>query len=333
MINRRRWFSALALTLVFAAAASAQRSMIRGKVRTPSGSPVNNAIVELRIGGSGMISQTVTRNDGDFAFTSLEPAEYEVAVAMAGFEPAAQAVRFENTEGMKFMQVVNVEIILRPKADAALALPATLFAQDVPKAARTAYEKAITKLRDGKSAEAIELLHTAIAEFSDYFDAHFVLGQEMFRGGRDNEALEELERARQINDRQDAIYHLFGLIMFKQKKYALAQRAFREAETLKPNNPAAHFHRGMALIELAIRESGEPRDSDFNEAEQELDRAWELSNQHMHEVRLQRARIHERRGNKEAAVRELEAYLKAEPEAKNAAAIKEAIAKMRNTKK
>ena len=63
MINWRRWFSALALTLVFAAAASAQRSMIRGKVRTPSGSPVNNAIVELRIGGSGMISQTVTRND------------------------------------------------------------------------------------------------------------------------------------------------------------------------------------------------------------------------------------------------------------------------------
>jgi tetratricopeptide (TPR) repeat protein len=333
MMNRRRWFSALALTLVFAAAAYAQRSMIRGKVRTPSGSPVNNAIVELRIGGSGMIGQTVTRNDGDFAFSGLDPGEYEVAVAMAGFDPAAQAVRFESSEGMRFMQIVSVEIVIHPKADAPPAVPATLFAQDVPKVARAAYEKAITKLREGKSAEAIELLHTAIAEFNDYFDAHVVLGQEMFRTGRDNEALEALERARQINDRQDAVYHLFGLIMFRQKKYALAQRAFREAETLKPNNPAPHFHRGMALIELAVRESGEQRDSDFNEAEHELDRAWELSNQHMNEVRLQRARIHERRGNKEAAVRELEAYLKAEPEAKNAATIKEAIAKLRSTKK
>src|SRR5205085_187732 len=102
-----------------------------------------------------------------------------------------------------------VEITIRPKSDAALAVPATLFAQDVPKAARAAYEKAITKLREGKPTEAIELLHTAIAEFNDYFDAHFVLGQELFRAGQDNDALEELERARQINDRQDAIYHLF----------------------------------------------------------------------------------------------------------------------------
>ncbi|MEN3336259.1 MAG: Carboxypeptidase regulatory-like domain, partial [Blastocatellia bacterium] len=125
MTTWRRWFSALALMLVFAAAASAQRSMIRGKVRTPSGSPVNNAIVELRIGGSGMIGQTVTRNDGDFAFTELEPGtsrqpgEYEVSVNMGGFEPAAQTVRFDSNNSMKFMQVVNVEIIIRPKVDAA----------------------------------------------------------------------------------------------------------------------------------------------------------------------------------------------------------------------
>ena len=121
--------------------------------------------------------------------------------------------------------------------------------------------------------------------------------------------------------------------MFKQKKYALAQRAFREAETLKPANPTPHFHRGMALIELAIREENQQRDTDFSEAERELDRAWELSDQHMNEVHLQRARIYERRGDKPAAVRELEAYLRAEPEARNAATVKEAIAKLRNTKK
>ncbi|HEY9231684.1 MAG TPA: tetratricopeptide repeat protein, partial [Blastocatellia bacterium] len=188
------------------------------------------------------------------------------------------------------------------------------------------------KLREGKSAEAVELLHTAIAEFSDYFDAHYMLGQEMFRAGQDREALEELERARQINDRQDAVYHLFGLVMLKQKKYALAQRAFREAETLKPTNPLPHFHRGVALIELAIREDSPQRDADLDDAERELNRAWELSEQRMHEVRLQRARVYERRGNKEAAARELEAYLKAEPEARNAASVREALAKLRNKK-
>ena len=332
MINRRRGLMALALMLVLTAAAEAQRSTIRGKVRTPNGNPVNNAIVELRLGGGGMIGQTVTRNDGDFAFSGLEPAEYEVFVLMAGFQPAAQMVRFDNDAGMRLMQFVNVEIIMRPKPEAAPPPPTTLYAQEVPKVARAAYDKAILRLREGKSAEAVELLHTAIAEFSDYFDAHYMLGQELFRAGQDREALEELERARQINDRQDAVYHLFGLVMLKQKKYALAQRAFREAETLKPTNPLPHFHRGVALIELAIREDSPQRDADLDDAERELNRAWELSEQRMHEVRLQRARVYERRGNKEAAARELEAYLKAEPEARNAASVREALAKLRNKK-
>ena len=332
MINRRRGLMALALMLVLAAAAAAQRSTIRGKVRTANGNPVNNAIVELRLGGGGIIGQTVTRNDGDFAFGGLEPAEYEVFVVMAGYQPTAQMVRFESDMGMRMMQFLNVEIVIRPKPDAAPPPPTTLYAQDVPKVARVAYEKAIAKLREGKSGEAVELLRTAIAEFSDYFDAHYMLGQELFRAGQDREALEEVERARQINDRQDAVYHLFGLIMMKEKKYALAQRAFREAETLKPANPLPHFHRGVALIELSLREERAQRDADLEDAERELDRAWELSEKRMHDVYLQRARLYERRGNREAAARELEAYLKAEPDARNAANVREALTKLRSKK-
>ena len=49
MITRRSWFAALLLTFVLAVSVSAQRSMIRGKVHTSNGNPVNNAIVELRV--------------------------------------------------------------------------------------------------------------------------------------------------------------------------------------------------------------------------------------------------------------------------------------------
>jgi tetratricopeptide (TPR) repeat protein len=332
-MNRRSFFYALALVLALAATASAQRNMIRGKVRTANNVPVNNAIVELRISGSGQIGQTVTRNDGDFAFTGLAPGEYEIAVTVAGFEPVVQMERFSNTDRMNFMEVLQVEIIVRPRVDPSLAAPATYFAQDVPKPARNAYEKAIAKLREGKSDEGILLLREATASFNEYFDAHFALGRELFRSGKDNEALEELERARQINDRQDALYYVFGRVMLKQQKYSLAQRAFHEATSINANNMDSHFYRGVALIELAIRESGAEREADFTEAEQELNRAWELSNKRMNEVYKQRARIYERRGNKEAAARELEHYLKAEPDAKNAEAIRKAIAKLRSEKK
>ncbi|HSB10692.1 MAG TPA: hypothetical protein VLM38_14485 [Blastocatellia bacterium] len=65
------------------------------------------------------------------------------------------------------------------------------------------------------------------------------------------------------------------------------------------------------------------------DADRELDRAWELSNKRLSNVMFQRARIYQERGDREAAARELENYLKAEPDAKNAAPIKAAIRKLR----
>jgi Tfp pilus assembly protein PilF len=324
----------LALILISAIAAPAQNNMIRGKVRSSNGTTINNAIVELRVGGGGMISQTVTRNDGDFAFSNLTPGEYEVAVTIAGFEPTVQMARFSNRSNMSFWEVVNVEVTIRPKENVSLAPPGTHFAQDVPKAARSAYEKGMGKLREGKSDEGIALLREATANFNDYFDAHFALGKELFRTGKTDEAVEALERARQINDRQDAVYYVFGLVMLKQRKYAIAEYAFREAVRLNANNATTHFYHGMALIELSAQttDAGQT-ETDLSNAEKELSRAWDLSEKRLNDVYVQRARIYARRGNKEAAARELENYLKAEPVARNAAAIRAEIARLRGNKK
>jgi len=73
--------------------------------------------------------------------------------------------------------------------------------------------------------------------------------------------------------------------------------------------------------------------TDLVAAEKELDRAWETSEKRLTAVYLQRARIHEKRDEKEAAAADLENYLKAEPEAKNGATIRAAIAKLRGENK
>ncbi len=79
----------------------------------------------------------------------------------------------------------------------------------------------------------------------------------------------------------------------------------------------------------------EPRQraADLEAADLELNRAWDNSNKRLTMVYLQRARIHESRGDREAAARDLESFLKAEPDAKNGAAIREAIGKLRAAKK
>ena len=333
-MKRQTLLMVFALVLLSAGTAFAQSNTLRGKVRATNGVTVNNAIVELRVGGGAMISQTVTRNDGDFAFTSLASGEYEVVVAMVGYEPTTQMARFNQNDRMGFSEVINIEVLIRPRRETILSAPGTNFAQEVPKPARTAYEKALARLREGKSDEAVAALREAIATFNDYFDAHYALGKELFRTGKDDEALEALERARQINDRQDAVYYMFGLVMMKQGKFAVAEFAFREATRLNSNSVASRFYHAQALIELAVRGNDErQRNTDLGVAEKELNRAWETSEKRLTAVYLQRARIHERRGEKEAAAADLESYLKAEPEAKNGATIRAAITKLRSEKK
>lgn len=326
---------ALLLILTAASSAAAQNNMIKGKVRSTDGATVNNAIVELRIGGGAMIAQTVTRNDGDFAFNGLASGEYEVAVTIAGYEPAVQVVRFTENDRMNFMEVVNVEVDIRPKPELnLLGPPGTSFVQDVPKTARTTYERAIAKLRDGKKDEGVALLREAIGAFNEYFDAHLTLGKELFREGKDNEALQELEKARQINDRQDAVFFMFGLVMLKQQKFVIAEYAFHEATKLNPNSAASHFYRGMALIEIGFHGKDQKQNAtELSDAEKELNRAFDLSDKRLSAVYYQRARIYEKRGENLAAARELELYLKAEPEAKNAAAIRALVTKLRGDKK
>jgi len=316
----------------------AQSSMIHGKVRANNGATVTNALVELRQSTGGVISQLATGNDGDFQFIGLRAGEYEVLVTLSGYEPAREIVKLRenlrvNSASAAISEVVSIEILLRPRPEPALGPPGTSFVQDVPKAARAAYAKAISKIREGKTYEGIAFLREATQEFSTYFDAHFALGAEYYRLGRDTEALESLEQARLINDRVAGVYYVFGMVMARQQKFRVAEYAFAKAAELNVNYVAAHFNHAVALIELALLAiDAKEVEVALSEADRELDRAWELSGRRLNTVFLQRARVHEKRGDNESAARELEGYLKAEPDARDAAAQKELIGRLRQKK-
>jgi tetratricopeptide (TPR) repeat protein len=326
---------ALALILLVAHGYGQNKNnTIRGKVRTANNTTINSAIVELRAIGGPMLDQTATRGDGDFTFANLVAGEYEIEVHLAGYESKVQTVRFNHGPKSNFQEVLHVEIIITPKAGGQTSgPPATNFAQDVPKEARAFYEKAMARSREGKSQEAVGLLREATTSFKDYFHAHLALGNELFRMGKYDEAIQSLEEARRINDREGAVYYLFGLVMIKQHKFVVAEYAFRQALNLNANHAGAHYHRGLTLIEIGFRSDKSQRETELAEAEKELERAFELSERRLSEVYLQRARILESRGEREAAAREFEAFLRAEPNARNAAAVREAITKLRGEKK
>ena len=83
------------------------------------------------------------------------------------------------------------------------------------------------------------------------------------------------------------------------------------------------------LLDPSKPESAEARRTLLEAAGRDLDRAFATSGGTLAAVHLQRARMYERAGERGRAADELEAYLKQNPGAANAAAIRESIAKLR----
>ncbi len=317
------------LWLMLTLPAAAQHTL-RGKVRAPSGATLTGVIVELWSSGA-RTGQAVTTGDGDFYFTGVAPGNYDLIVNHLGYQPATERVRITVAQNEGRIEMISVEIQLKPDAKTNSAVPPGItFAQDIPPAARKAFDEGVARIKEGRSSEGVALLREAIKIFPDYFNANFALASELSKSeSATKEALQLLERARQVNDRDARIYHLFGILMARERKYLVAEFAFREAIQRDPTNAQSYFSHAITLIELAIKNTDQTeRRNDLNNAERDLNRALELSDRKLQTAYLQLGRVYEHRGDRKGAAKMLETYLKLQPDDKNAAAIRAAIVKL-----
>jgi len=332
----------LAITLLACAAsiARAQGHTIRGKVRNSSGVNMPQITISLESSNGGLINQTVTNNEGDFFFGGLGDTSYVITISAPDYDPISERVEFvRNIAPSDPGEMRTVEITLVEKSFRSPRAGLT-FVQNVPKAAQTSYESALKLSKQGsKKEDAIAALQEAIRIFPDYFNAHFALGSELMKAGKHGEAIAQLDEARRINPRDDRTYELFGLVLMQQKKYAVAAAVFAEASRLNALNPQYPLMRGIALIEhassispSASKSLAAERSNALSDAEKNLARAYELSNRRLGIVHLHLARVYEKEGDRSRAAGELEKYLKENPNAENAGAIRDGIKKLRSQK-
>ncbi len=268
-----------------------------------------------------LVAQTVTTNEGDYAFSGLTGASFILTVNEPNHDAFSERVELTRTATSRPGERVRVDLVLKPKDKARTPPAGTVFQQDVPAAALKAYRHGLGLLAEHKSDEGIAALREAIGILPTYFDAHFALALEFVRLRRSSDATQELELARAINPKDGRLYHTFGLVLYEQKKYALAATVFEEAEKLSPANAEVRLMRGVALIETGR----------LNEAEQEIARADQISSHKLAIVHLHLARVYEKRGERIRAADELESYLRKNPGVDNAPAIREAIKKLRTS--
>lgn len=311
------WF----FLLMLIASAQTDGNILIGKVREESGPPLSNVLVELQSGNGVLISQTVTTNEGDYAFSGLTGASFILVVNEPNHQPYSERVELTRTATTRPGERVRVDLVLKPREKAATPRAGTVFQQDVPENSLKAYRRGMRLLAERRSDEGMAALQEAVNIMPKYFDAHFGLGLELLRLHRLPDAIGELEKARAINPKDGRLYHTFGMVLYELKNYSVAATVFEAAERLNPANAELRLMRGAALIETGR----------LNEAEDEISRADQISSHKLPIVHLHLARLYEKRGNRSRAADELESYLRQKPEADNAAAIREAIKKLRTT--
>jgi len=327
-------FLPLLFLLLFAlsstALAQGGANVLQGKVITPSGTQPNTPVrVKLTFNGRA-IHETFTDLSGRFSFPGLAGGTYQLTADGDGVNFETTTIYADVTAFGSSPQSFSQDIQLRPIAHkpAAQAGVVNAFAQNVPATAQQALELGLKLTAEGKIEAGIEKMREAIKIFPDYFDAHLQLGNVFLKVDQFNEAIAELDVARQINPNDERAYQSFGLLLMKQKNFAVAVAVFAEAARLNPSNPVNHVMRATALIHQAAA-TNDDRSFLLGRAEAAMAQAATTGDNKSKPDSMTLALFYELKDQPERAAQELEAYMQKNPQLKNSAPLQGEIKRLR----
>jgi tetratricopeptide (TPR) repeat protein len=311
-------------------------NVLTGKVITPSGTqPTNPVRVKLTFNGRPIL-ETFTDLSGRFVFPGIQGGTYQITAEGDGMTFETTTVYADVTAFGAAPQSFSQDVQLRPIAHKPTAQPGVVnaFTQDVPAAAKQALDNGLKLAGEGKTEAAVESMHKALQIFPEYFDAHLQLGNIFLKGDQFKEAIAELDLARQVNPNDERCYQSFGLLLMKQRNFAMAVAIFAEAARLNPSNPMNAVMKATALIhQAAIAPESAPATENrgylLSRAEVALAQAADLSEKKMKPDTMTMALFYELKGEPERAATELESYLKKNPQLKDSAAIQNEIKRLR----
>jgi tetratricopeptide (TPR) repeat protein len=314
--------------------------VLTGKVITPSGTqPTAPVRVKLTFNGRA-INETFTDLSGRFSFPGVSRGTYQLTAEGDGINFETTTVYADVAAFGGSPQNFTQDIQLRPIAHKPTAQPGVVnaFTQNVPDAAKQAFTTGVKLAEEGKIEAAVENIRNAIKIFPDYFDAHLQLGNMFLKAEQFNEAIAELDLARQVNPNDERSYQSFGLLLMKQRNFPMAVAIFAEAARLNPANPMNAVMKATALIhQAAVTSESAPATENrsylLGRADIALAQAADLSDNKLKPDTMTMALFYELKGQPDKAAAELESLLKKSPQMKNSAAIQSEIKRLREKAK
>jgi len=321
--------------LVGATRSNAQRTVpsttvglnrIEGRITNESSMPVYNAYVELYNNLGSIAGRQRSSAQGTFSFRGMGPGRYTITIKPFGTNLREDSREIEVNNQAARSDTVIVDFRLRKdnRFDSDdIGIVGTVFAQETPPDARRLFNSGVEDF-GSKREKAITQFEEAVKLFPTYFDALLALGKAHILGAAYEKGYPFLLRALDVNVKCSDCYFSLGIAFYKLNEISAGVKAAEAAIQLRPQSPAAHLLLGMLYR----------TNSELNRAERSLLMAKSLSKEENSEIHWQLSLVYNRLNRNSEAARELEAYLRAEPDLPDAEKrdVRNLIAKLKSTK-
>ncbi len=251
----------------------------------------------------------------DTALNFIKAQQYEQAV-----EPLKRAISLQKNYFQAHNDLGVVFMKLNKLSEAEETLRQTIKIND--KVYLPQLNLGVVLNTQNKHKEAVEVLIKLQRRYPDLHSIHSPLIEALFNIQSWVEAEAEIQKALQVTgmDQIDLKIKL-GIVEIRQGKFNAALTPLREAIQAEPDNALAQFNLGVALLQTG----------NLDEAETALLKTYQLKGSEMAGAQLMLGQVYFQKKNYEKAIEAFEGYLRDLPNAPNAAQVKEAVEKLRQS--
>jgi tetratricopeptide (TPR) repeat protein len=290
--------------------------LIFGRVHLPDGKPAPKARVYIEA-SSGMTREAICDDSGNYEIRGMTSGRYRVkATNPAAPDQFSDPAESDSTRS--YSNRVQINIYLRlPLAEQKENLKAGVVhaaevAQNIPPAARKAYELGLKFQKENQADKALPQFQQAVDLYSGYFQALTARGNLLLQRNQILEAATDFDQALKLNARYAPALRGMGLCMLQTQHPAEAVELLTQSAEIEPGEALTHMFLGFALTGA----------NQLPRAESSLRKALKLDAARAARAHAYLADLYARENKFAEAADELHQYLTAQPNAPDAAKLK-----------
>jgi tetratricopeptide (TPR) repeat protein len=289
---------------------------IFGRVYLPDGQPAVRAKVKVEI-VNGLVREVWSDDQGNYEFRGMPAGRYRLsATNPEAAEQYSEPAESDSTRS--YANRLHVNVYLRLPTEHGKAAPPGVVsvaeaAQNIPKAARNAYEQGLKSQKENQAEKALAAFDQAIELYPEYFQALAERGNLRMARNRLLDAAADFERALELNGKYVPALRGLGYCQLQQKQFAAGVANLERAYALAPNVALTLLLLGYGNLSLNRHEA----------AKQCLREALRLDPAGAARAHVYLAEVFAHEGKFKEAADAIRAYLKVKPDAADAAKLKE----------